>query len=355
MSNGIASSSTTSSTTGLSRTSVESTRGGGALLLSRSDVERLLTPDGCIAAVEDAFRQHALGKAPPPGILGMHVQAGSFHVKAAQLTLDRPYFAAKLNANFPDNGPRHGLPTIQGIVVLCEAERGVPLAVMDSMALTALRTAAATAVAAKYLARDKCETALICGCGGQSRAHVRALLRIRKPRHIRAYDQDAAKARAFAAAVETEMGIPTTAVENIRDAVSGSDIVITCTTARHYFVEREMVRPGTFVAGVGADNEDKQELEPRLLAESTLVVDLIDQCAAIGDLHHALAAGVMSRADVHAELGEIIAGRKPGRTSDDEITVFDSSGTALQDVAAAATVYRHALEQGEGTFFRFDA
>src|SRR5215210_5638351 len=142
----------------------------GALLLSRSAVERLLTQDECIAAVEDAFRQHALGKTTSPWLLGMHVQDGSFHVKAAQLTLDRPYFAAKLNANFPHNGPRHGLPTIQGVVALCDADTGRPLAVMDSMALTALRTAAATAVAAKYLARERCEGALICGCGGQSRA-----------------------------------------------------------------------------------------------------------------------------------------------------------------------------------------
>lgn len=143
-------------------------------------------------------------------------------------------------------------------------------------------------------------------------------------------------------------------MENIRDAVGGSDIVITCTTARRYFIEREMVRPGTFVPGVGADNEEKQELDPQLLAESTLVADLIEQCAAIGDLHRALDTGVMSRTDVHAELGEVIAGLKPGRTSVDEIIVFDSSGTALQDVAAAAAVYRRALEHGDGTRFSFN-
>src|SRR5262249_57366020 len=103
-------------------------RTAGAFLLSRSDVERLLTPDECISAVEDAFRQHALGKTPPPGILGLHAEAGSFHIKAALLTLDQPYFAAKTNANFPNNGARHGLPTIQGVVVLCEAVPGQPLA-----------------------------------------------------------------------------------------------------------------------------------------------------------------------------------------------------------------------------------
>src|SRR5580765_6962566 len=169
----------------------------GALLLSRSDVERLLTPDACISAVEDAYRQHALGNLPAPGLLGLHAAEGSFHVKAAFMNADRPYFAAKLNANFPHNGTRHGLPTIQGVVVLCEAVTGAPLAVMDSMAITALRTAAATAVAAKYLAREKCDAALICGCGGQAPAQLRALQQVRSPRRVYVYDQNLKKAQSF--------------------------------------------------------------------------------------------------------------------------------------------------------------
>src|SRR5436190_2125148 len=172
------------------------------LFLSRSDVERLLTPAECLAAVEDAFRQHALGHVPAPGLLGMHAEAGSFHVKAAQLGGERAYFAAKLNANLPHNGELHGLPTIQGVVLLSDATNGTPLAVMDSMALTALRTAAASAVAAKYLARERCETALICGCGGQAAAQVRSLLQVRRVARLYVYDQDPARARSFAAALE---------------------------------------------------------------------------------------------------------------------------------------------------------
>jgi len=327
----------------------------GALLLSRSDVERLLAPDECISAVEDAFRQHALGKAPAPGILGLHAEDGSFHIKAALLTLGEPYFAAKTNANFPHNGARHGLPTIQGVVVLCEAVTGQPLAVMGSMAITALRTAAATAVAAKYLARKNCRTALICGCGGQAPAQLRALLRVRGLERIYACDQDAEKARAFAAALGAETGLPITTVSDLPRAVAESDIVVTCTTARHYFITREMVRPGTFVAGVGADNENKQELDPALLAASKLVTDLTEQCAVIGDLHHALAVGAMTRSDVHAELGEIVAGLKVARASEEETIVFDSSGTALQDVAAAVAVYRRAIRDGGSPRFSFNA
>ena len=321
----------------------------GIILLSRDDVERLLAPDACIAAVEQAFRALGEGKIPAPGILGLHARDGNFHVKAAQLTLDRPYFAAKLNANFPQNGARHGLPTIQGIVILCDAANGTPLAIMDSIAITALRTAAASAVATKYLARERCDTLLICGCGGQAHAQVDALLQVRHPARIYAYDQDPQKARAFAAALGAELPVEAAPVTDLAAAVAASDLVVTCTTARRYFIAREMVRPGTFIAAVGADNEDKQEIDPRLMASATVVTDLTAQARAIGDLHHAVDAGAMSAGDVHAELGEIVAGTKRGRSGHDEVVIFDSTGTGLQDAAAASAVYRRALEQRAGT------
>ena len=329
--------------------------GDGALLLSHGDVERLLTPDECIAAVEDAFRRHATGEMPAPGILGMHAEHGGFHIKAALLALDRPYFAAKTNSNFPNKGARYGLPTIQGIVALFDAGSGTLLAVMDSMAITALRTAAATAVAAKYLARKNSGTALICGCGGQATAQLRALLRVRGLKRIYAYDQNAEKAGAFANAFANETQLPVAAVADLPQTVAASDIIVTCTTAGRFFVTLGMVRPGTFIAAVGADNENKQELDPALLARGKLVTDITDQCCAIGDLHHAIAAGAMSRDAVHAELGEIVSGLKAGRASDEEIIVFDSTGTALQDVAAAAAVYRRATEYGCGDRFSFNA
>lgn len=327
----------------------------GTLLLTRSDVTGLLDLGECIATVEDAFRLHAMGKAGQPGVLGVHLEEGGFHIKAAALTLERPYFAAKLNGNFPHNGPRLGLPTIRGVLALCDASNGAPLAVMDSMSITALRTAAASAVAAKYLAREHCETALIVGCGGQAPAQLRALCLVRKPLRVLAYDQDARKATAFAAALGTELSIPAAAVAGLAEAVRASDIVITCTTARKFLIARDMVKPGTFIAAVGADSENKQEMDPQLLANCTVVADLLEQCCSIGDLHHALDAGVMEPGDVHAQLGEIVAGAKRGRASDDEIIVFDSTGTALQDVAAAAVVYRQALARQQGSRFSFDA
>ena len=309
------------------------------LFLSAADVERILTPQLCIEAVEDAFRQLAQGGVPAPGILGLHAGEGGFHIKAGLLTADRPYFATKVNANFPGN-PRRGLPTIQGVVYLCDASDGTPLAVMDSGSITALRTAAASAVAAKYLALKDCNTALICGCGAQAMAQVRALQAVRLPKRWLAFDTDPSKAVAFAAAASAELGVAFRPGTDLAQAVGESHIVVTCTTARRFLIAREMVQPGTFIAAVGADSENKQEIEPLLLASSKVVTDLTAQAAAIGDLHHAIAAGVMGTEDVHAELGDVVAGRKPGRANDEEITVFDSTGTGLQDVAAAIAAYR---------------
>lgn len=318
------------------------------ILLSRRDVEALLTPDDCMAALEDALRQLAEGRVSAPGILGMHGEEGSFHVKAGFLG---GYFAAKLNANFPQNGARHGLPTIQGAVMLCDAAKGSPLAIMDSISVTALRTAAATGVAARHLARKDCETVLVCGCGGQAAAQLRALARVRTPERVLAYDQDAARAAAFAAAMQKELGLPAASSPRLAEAVAASAIVVTCTTARRFFITREMVRPGTFVAAVGADHEEKQEIEPRLLAEAKVVTDLTEQASRIGDLHHAIEAGVMAKDAVHAELAEIVCGRKPGRVREDETIVFDSTDTGLQDVAAAIAVYRKAVDARAGRRF----
>jgi alanine dehydrogenase len=318
------------------------------LLLGKTDVERVLTPRLCIEAVEHAFGAHARGKVPQPGILGMHHGVGGFHIKAGFLAVEgRTYFAAKLNANFPGN-PQKGLPTIRGAVILSDAEDGAPLAIMDSMSITALRTAAASAVAAKHLARRDCDSALICGCGGQARAQLEALLCVRTPRRIFAYDTDAKRSAAFA----RDAGVEVSVTAELDESARASDIIVTCTTAKRYFLTRAMVRPGAFIAAVGADNEDKQEVEPRLMAEAKVVTDTTAQACRIGDLHHALDAGAMTVDAVHAQLGEVIAGLKSGRESDAEIIIFDSTGTGLQDVAAAIAAYRAASAHHAGTPWR---
>jgi alanine dehydrogenase len=318
------------------------------LLLTRGDVAALLTLDECIAAVEEAFALQAGGRALGPGVLGLHVPDGGFHIKTAGLALSRLYVAAKLNANFPANGSRRGLPTIQGVVVLSDGETGRPLAVMDSMEITGLRTAAATAVAARHLARPDASVATIVGCGRQGRVQLAALTRVR--RLVRAYAVDLAAdvARRFAEEMSADLGLDVEPARELGRVAPLSDICVTCTPSRVPLLRRADVAPGTFIAAVGADDEDKREIEPALMAAGTIVVDSLEQCATIGDLHHALAGGVLAAADVHATLAEVVAGLRPGRTSPAEITIFDSTGVAIEDVAAAAAVYEKALALGRG-------
>jgi alanine dehydrogenase len=318
------------------------------LVLGRSEVQALLGWDECIAAVEGAFRLHAEGRSLAPGVLGVRAPNGGFHTKAAGLQLDRLYFAVKTNANFAENPRRHGLPTIQGVVVLFDAEDGRPLAVMDSIEITIRRTAAATAVAARHLARADSRVATVCGCGEQGRAQLRALARVLGLERVRAFDADVARADAYASEMSRELGIDVRRVDSPAEGLAASDVCVTCTPSRAPLVRLADVRPGTFVAAVGADAPDKQELEPALMAASVVVADVLDQCAAFGDLHHALQAGVLSRDAVHAELADLVIGRKPGRRSADEVTIFDSTGTALEDVAAAALVYEGARARGVG-------
>lgn len=327
--------------------------GEGTLLLARHDVTKLLTIEDSIAAVERVFGLYGEGKTAKPGILSVEAVNGGFHLKAGLLNLDRSYFAAKVNANFPENPKRLGLPTIQGLVMLCDGEYGSPLAVMDSMEITTQRTGAATAVAAKYLAKSDSKTITVCGCGNQGMVSVRALASVFAIDKVFAYDLNSTHAQNFQKDLSRELGIEVLTVEDLENAVGQSEIVVTCTPAKQPFLERRFVRPGTFIAAVGADNEDKQELEATLLAANKVVVDVLDQCADIGELHHALRGELMAREDVHAELGEVIAGVKLGRNSSDEIIIFDSTGMALQDVITATIVYEKAVKRGVGAVINF--
>jgi alanine dehydrogenase len=318
------------------------------LLLTRNDVADLLPMDACIEAVEQAFRLHGEGRADPPGVLSLHARDGSFHVKAGVLELGRRYFAAKTNANFPANQERFGLPTIQGVLLLADAERGTPLALMDSAEITALRTGAATAVAARHLARQDAAIVTVCGCGTQGRAQLRALAVVRRLTRAYAVDRDHVRAAVFAREMSKALGFEVLAHDDLDAAARVSDICVTCTPSRTPILGRTAVAPGIFIAAVGADNEAKQELEPALMAASIVVVDVLEQAVSIGDLHHAIAAGAVTPGDVRAELGQVVAGLRPGRLSDDEIVIFDSTGMALEDVAAAAVVYERAIREGRG-------
>src|SRR5687768_15845082 len=251
------------------------------LLITRRNVAQLLSIEECIAAVEQAFKLYASAEAPAPGVLGIHAQDGGFHIKAGILNLNKSYFVAKINANFPGNNKKYGLPTIQGVIAVCDAENGRLLALMDSIEITIIRTGAATAVAAKWLAKEKARTATICGSGNQGKVSLRAVMKVRQLEKVFVFDIDKKKAQQFASDLSEELKISIQPVNDLKGAVMQSDICITCTPSKKYFLLREYISPGTFIAAVGADSEDKQELEPSLLISGKLVTDITAQSATI--------------------------------------------------------------------------
>jgi len=325
----------------------------GTLLISRKQVSDLLSLGECMTAVENAFKLHAEGKVSPPKVLGMHTDDGGFHIKAGILNLSKSYFVAKINSNFPVNTKKFGLPLIQGVIAVYDGENGQLLALMDSIEITIMRTGAATGIAAKYLAKAGAKTVTICGCGNQGRISLKAIMEVRQTEKVFAFDINKEQADKFAEQLSAELEISIIPVDDFKNAVSHSDICVTCTPSTRPFLNTDDVKPGIFIAAVGADSEHKQELYPELISSSKLVVDLKEQSASMGELHHALDAKLLTLNDVHAELGEVIAGKKTGRCSDDEVIIFDSTGTALQDVAAAVIVYEKALKNGIGTTLNF--
>jgi ornithine cyclodeaminase/alanine dehydrogenase-like protein (mu-crystallin family) len=217
---------------------------------------------------------------------------------------------------------------------------------MDSIEITLRRTAAASAIATDLLSRKAAETLLICGCGVQGRAHLAAIAPLRSFKHIFAYDAVPERAQKFSIEAEETFRLLVEPVADIAGAAEVSDVIVTVTTARSPLSLAASLRPGAFIAAVGADNPMKNEIAPPLMASAVVIVDVIGQCEVMGDLRAAIAAGVMDRGDVRGELGDVLVGVRPGRLNDDEVIIFDSTGAAFQDLTAAAMIFERAKSAG---------
>jgi len=320
-------------------------------LLSAADLRVLVGPQLAIAAIGEAYNQLHHNRSDQGRSLGFSVPRGSIHVKAGLLPGSHDCFAAKINVNLPGNVELNQLPTIQGVVVLVDARNGRPLAIMESLALTAIRTAATAALAARHGARKNSGRLAIVGCGAQAGYQFDAIAACFKLKDVRVFDVNAARAEAFARHHQSARGLHCTAEPSIRDAIEGADICVTCTTSSSPVLTDDYELKGCFVAAMGADNPGKQEIAPALMRRSRLLVDDLDACAAGGDLHHALRTETVSRADVHADLAELAANVKSGRQSDDELVIFDSTGSGVQDVAVAWVAYQRARETQQARTF----
>jgi len=324
----------------------------GALMLSRSDISSLLQIEDYIGAMEHAFETYS--KQKRAGMIGLlHLETGrmEYHIKAGAMELNETYFGLKVNSSLFSEFAKKGIPKIKGLIILFEGENGYPLAILDSIEITIKRTGATTAVAAKYLARKDSQVLTVCGCGNQGSIQLESLLQVLPIKQVFAFDMDPQVASRFAHKMSELHGIKIEAVENLEYAAARSDVITTCTPSSKAYLLEDYIRPGTFIAAVGADSAVKQELDPKILVNNKVVVDILDQSATVGELHHAIEAGLLKKSDAHGEVGDVITGAIAGRSSDEEIIIYDATGTAIQDTAAAASCYQKAIQSGIGKYF----
>jgi ornithine cyclodeaminase len=313
----------------------------GGWLQVRTVEERALRaaiePSIAVHAIREAFRADGEGRTHVPSVINLEVPAGrgEFHIKTAFIE-GVPHVAVKVASGFYDN-PSKGLPSGSGLMAVFSATTGLPEALLlDNGFLTDIRTGAAGAVAADVLAPARIATVGVLGSGVQARHQVRCLRVVRSFTKIVVWSPDAAHARAYADEMNAE-GFDVSVAEHPEAVCRAVDCLITATPARTPLVRADWLRPGQHVTALGSDSPGKQELDPACLDRADLVVvDRFAQCAAFGELKHAIAAGLLTRHDVHAELGQVVAGIKPGRTDDSQLTIADLTGVGFQDTAIAS-------------------
>ncbi len=322
------------------------------LWLTQEDVRALLTMPAAINAVEDALRRLSLGHAELPLRTNMPVppHAGSLLTMPAYVggsSMDA--LGVKLITVYLENPERHGLPAIQGILALFQAETGALVAVMEAGHLTGMRTGAAGGVAIRHLAREDALSLVLFGTGTQAPYQLEAALCERLIERVWIVSRDPARAHAFAQAMETRFGLEVRVPETVEQAVRDADILVTATSATDPLFDGRWIRPGTHINAIGAHLPHAREVDTVTVQRARVVVDQRQACLAeAGDLVVPLRAGSIRPDHISAELGEIVAGQKPGRTHPKEITLFKSVGLAIQDVAVAAEVVRMARIRGRG-------
>ena len=321
-----------------------------ALILTRDDVKSVLTMKDCIDVVEDAFKQLALGNVVMPTRPTIRIPKYKATVNAMPAYIGGvDALGLKLVGGYLDN-PTKGLPTVQATILLIDGTNGSTLAVMDGTFITAVRTGAASGVATKHLAAEDATTAAIIGAGVQARTQLAAVCQVRPISSARVFARSGEHRREFASEMSRSMGIEVTPAESAEEAVRGAQIVCTASTSKTPVLDGTWLEPGVHVNCAGSHSPDARELDTTTVVRSTVVVDSRDAALAeAGDLLIPIANGDIAEDHIKAELGEVVAGTKPGRSDPGEITLFKSQGLAIQDVATASLVFRLASERGIGT------
>ena len=322
-------------------------------ILTEAELRQVVKLDlAAVACVERAFRALATLPVAMPPILRLDIpeHRGEVDVKTAYIPgVDG--FAIKISPGFFDN-PKLGLPSLNGMMILLSARTGlVEALLLDNGYLTDVRTAAAGAVAAKHLSREGASVAAIYGAGVQARLQLEALLLVRPIRQASIWARDGARAQVAAADLRQSLGIDVRAVEDPRQAATEADIIVTTTPSEKPILMAEWLKSGQHITAMGSDSEHKNEVDPAVLERAIYVADCLKQTRRLGELHHAIAAGVTTQEQSFAELGAVIAGTAQGRSSPSDITLADLTGTGVQDTAIATLARDRAIAANAGTSF----
>jgi ectoine utilization protein EutC len=320
------------------------------LLVKEAEIRRAVSIEEAIATVEDGFTRLAAGEVNLPPVLSLDIPEvrGEVHVKGAYIS-GADGLVIKVATGFYDNS-RLGLPSGAGMMLVFSAQTGFPLALLfDNAYLTDLRTAAAGAVAAKYLARRDVSIVGVVGAGAQGRFQVLALAKVRPFRKVLVYDLDRTRLAAYVEEMPDIVGVDVEAAQDVESLVRASDILVTCTPSREPYVRAEWLHPGLHITAMGSDAPYKQELQSSVLSRADLYVcDHRGQCSERGELHHGLEDGTVSEGQEILELGELTSGRRPGRTDESQITICDLTGVGVQDAAIATLTYTKVRQAGSG-------
>ena len=323
------------------------------LLLSEQEVAELISIEEVMDVVELAFKEDALGYAqnPPKVYLKFPKYNGDLRVMPAYLER-QDAASVKIVSVHPDNSQKFGLSTVRGSILLLDPRNGSLLSIMDGKHITAMRTAAAGGIAAKYLANKNSKVVTFIGAGVQARTQFLALLSVCTTlEEIRVWDISSKAVGMFISDMKPRATqIKVAAANNVPAAVRGANIVVTTTPSKAPLILDSWVSSGTHFNCIGADAPGKEELDPKILKRSKIIVDNYEQAYHSGEINVPLSKGVLSKNDVWAELGEVLTGKKAGRTSTQEITVFDTTGIAVQDAITAKLVYQKALHSKLGSF-----
>lgn len=325
------------------------------LLLTKQEVGSLISMKEVIDAVGEAYKAFSSGQVVQPDYIGIHLPSprGEIDFKLGYYKINEVISMKASSGGFIDNPVAHDMPSGMGTILLFDAKSCALICVMDGSLITGLRTGASGAVSVQVLARKNSKKITTIGTGNQARMQIRAINEVMKIEEIHAWSRNPDELSRYKMDIESEFGIPVIVADSKKEAVEQADILITTTRGKGPLVEADWVKPGTHIIAIGTDQKGKQELDPEIFRNAKIVNDSISQCTEKGETWHPLNEKIITKDDIHAEIGEILLGRKSGRENDEEITIFDSTGMAIQDNTTSEKIYRNAIKNNIGTFFSF--